>query len=319
MSPTVKSPRYKSKRKSIVKMSDKKAKAKYNGHQTFGLAHYEAPQSWNYLKKGQPKKYLDVPATKIDKREFKCTVNCKSSPVPKCSVENPKRIDKNYIKENIKKIAAIQPKEPCPRRVDTPRGTVKDLAHLLQMIKIRQSEEYGRIPEYLCKRRKQWAKERKMKEQQQLAVDEYKRKMGIGTMGMNENVYMIDQETRQKLLDGLKENWNELSKQFLKLPVMSDTLPKIKRKMWLEQEIDQLEKDVKLVESHPYIYLERQDLRPYEEIVADELKREATEKKKKIKEKENQERQITQVEDEQQEQQSEDKKEEDVELKILNY
>lgn len=146
--------------------------------------------------------------------------------MPKCSVENPKRIDKNYIKENIKKIAAIQPKEPCPRRVDTPRGTVKDLgklwctrlsvlknhwhlsirlfsasAHLLQMIKIRQSEEYGRIPEYLCKRRKQWAKERKMKEQQQLAVDEYKRKMGIGTMGMNENVYMIDQETRQKLLD----------------------------------------------------------------------------------------------------------------------
>lgn len=37
---------------------------------------------------------------------------------------------------------------------------------------------------------------------------------------------------------------------------MCDTWPKIKRKMWLEKEIEQLEKDIRLVESHPYIYLD---------------------------------------------------------------
>lgn len=69
------------------------------------------------------------------------------------------------------------------------------------MIKIRQSEEYGQIPKYLCKRRKQWAKEKKRKEQHELAIEEYKHKMGIGSMGMSENVFMLDQEIRQKLLD----------------------------------------------------------------------------------------------------------------------
>ena len=33
------------------------------------------------------------------------------------------------------------------------------------------------------------------------AVYEYRRRMGINTMGMGENVYMIAEETRQKLLD----------------------------------------------------------------------------------------------------------------------
>ena len=69
------------------------------------------------------------------------------------------------------------------------------------MIKIRESENYGKIPKYLCKRRKQWEAEEMRKKKEADAVYEYRRRMGINTMGMGENVYMIAEETRQKLLD----------------------------------------------------------------------------------------------------------------------
>ncbi|EEB13755.1 conserved hypothetical protein [Pediculus humanus corporis] len=272
MSPTIKSPRYKSKKSKFLQ-NQEITKLKYNGHQTFGLARYEAPQFWNYLKKRKPR--IEMPAVKfVERQKYKCVENCKNVPLPKFNktnnLESTKKTPKNYVKANIEMITKIEPKIPRPRIVDTPRGTVKDLAHLIQMIKIRESENYGKIPKYLCKRRKQWEAEEMRKKKEADAVYEYRRRMGINTMGMGENVYMIAEETRQKLLDGLKENWNELTKQFLKLPVMSDTLPKMRRKMWLEKEMDQLEKDVKFVESHPFIYLERHDLRPCPEILAGE-------------------------------------------------
>ena len=67
---------------------------------------------------------------------------------------------------------------------------------------------------------------------------------------------------------------------------MSDTLPKMRRKMWLEKEMDQLEKDVKFVESHPFIYLERHDLRPCPEILAGERTKSFKDKKEPEKKKE---------------------------------
>lgn len=87
--------------------------------------------------------------------------------------------------------------------------------------------------------------------------------------------------------------------------------------MWLETEIDQLEKDVKLVEAHPFIYLERSDVRTYEEIIAEESKLKDLEvkKSKERKEKEKDDDSTNQ----QMEQPGEEKKEDDEELNILNY
>lgn len=46
-----------------------------------------------------------------------------------------------------------------------------------------------------------------------------------------------------------------MQKAFLQLPMLTDTIPKILRKTKMEQELRQLEKDIALVESNPYIYI----------------------------------------------------------------
>ena len=69
MSPTIKSPRYKSKKSKFLQ-NQEITKLKYNGHQTFGLARYEAPQFWNYLKKRKPR--IEMPAAKFVGKLIAC-------------------------------------------------------------------------------------------------------------------------------------------------------------------------------------------------------------------------------------------------------
>lgn len=112
---------------------------------------------------------------------------------------------------------------------------------------------------------------------------------------------------------------------------MCDTLPKIKRKAWLEREIDQVEKDIQLIESHPYIYLKKNNITPHTsstipENVNQHKKKEETEPintcmetlLEKNKGQEKNESKILE-EEEMIRNESDEKKEEDEELKILNY
>lgn len=46
-----------------------------------------------------------------------------------------------------------------------------------------------------------------------------------------------------------------MQKAFLQLPMLTDTVPKILRKTKMERELRELEKDIALVESNPYIYI----------------------------------------------------------------
>jgi hypothetical protein len=54
---------------------------------------------------------------------------------------------------------------------------------------------------------------------------------------------------------GLKTNWAELHKEFLLLPMLTDTVPKMKRKTMLEKQLNNLEKDIDLLERNPSIYV----------------------------------------------------------------
>lgn len=54
---------------------------------------------------------------------------------------------------------------------------------------------------------------------------------------------------------GLKKNWKELQKEFQLLPMVTDTVPKIKRKTQLEKQLKELEKDIDLIERNPIIYV----------------------------------------------------------------
>lgn len=46
-----------------------------------------------------------------------------------------------------------------------------------------------------------------------------------------------------------------MQKEYQLLPIITDTIPKILRKTKLENDLKQLEKDISLIEKHPYIYI----------------------------------------------------------------
>jgi len=66
---------------------------------------------------------------------------------------------------------------------------------------------------------------------------------------------MASQE-RDRLLEGLKTNWNFLHHQYQGLSVVMDTQPKRNRKEQLEREMAAIEKDIKMIEAHPVIYIQ---------------------------------------------------------------
>lgn len=54
---------------------------------------------------------------------------------------------------------------------------------------------------------------------------------------------------------GLKNNWHELQCEYQSLPILTDTVKKQTRKMDLEAKLRQLEQDILLVDSNPFIYV----------------------------------------------------------------
>ncbi|XP_011310174.1 enkurin [Fopius arisanus] len=66
--------------------------------------------------------------------------------------------------------------------------------------------------------------------------------------------YVTDEE-RVDLLYGMKKKFEELMHEFQVLPFLTDTPPKAKRKAKMEKDLNQLEKDIDLIERHPHIYV----------------------------------------------------------------
>ncbi|KAJ3662115.1 hypothetical protein Zmor_006474 [Zophobas morio] len=147
---------------------------------------------------------------------------------------------KNFISENIKTVLKMKPKEPTPKVVVEPYGKTKRLCDGLEPIYIK-SDAFGKTPSYL----QVFIKQReKLHQMQKDATGVEKPKCRY-----------IRRDEREQLLQGLKHNWGELQQQYQGLPILTDTIPKINRKSKLEAELKQLEKDIVLVERHPYIYV----------------------------------------------------------------
>ena len=61
--------------------------------------------------------------------------------------------------------------------------------------------------------------------------------------------------SRRVIIEGLKRNWEEIHHQYQGLSVVTDTAPKKNRKERMEAEMNQLEKDIELLEKHTAIYV----------------------------------------------------------------
>lgn len=65
----------------------------------------------------------------------------------------------------------------------------------------------------------------------------------------------MSDEEREAILNGLKQNWDELHHQYQSLSVVTDTIPKRMKKEKLENDMKLLEKDIDLLQRHQLIYI----------------------------------------------------------------
>ncbi|XP_004932813.2 enkurin [Bombyx mandarina] len=226
-----KTPRYESKLEKELKET-KKPKLR----RTFGYAETPVKPPEQFLKKGegigQPVKCTD----------HQC-VGGNLPPVPRRPPPGKKeeKPQKNFKILNIKKAIKTKAKPVEPRLVDTRDGHIKKIKGSGEVPEYCLRPDFGRVPEYLVRRNRKIQK----------ALEEIR----LADQNKESLCKLISEEERQKLLKDLKNNWELMQKAFLQLPMLTDTIPKILRKTKMEQELKQLEKDIALVESNPYIYI----------------------------------------------------------------
>ncbi|KAH6568237.1 hypothetical protein BASA62_005590 [Batrachochytrium salamandrivorans] len=94
-------------------------------------------------------------------------------------------------------------------------------------------KDYGRAPDYL-KRRITELKELEHHRTQELTEMTNSRNMAEG-------VVPLPDEERSRILDGLQANWEKLNSDYQRLSLTVDTVPKIARKVNMEQQLKQYE------------------------------------------------------------------------------
>ncbi|KAL4717544.1 hypothetical protein ACJJTC_000693 [Scirpophaga incertulas] len=230
--PTPKTPRYESQLEKELK-----AKKILPTRRTFGYAETPLTAPENFLKKGHG---VTQPLKKSD---HKCVVSGNLPPVPKRPPpgKRPEKPQVNFRVVNIKKAIKTKPKTIEPRLVDTRDGHIKKIKGSGEVPEYCLRPDFGQMPQYLVKRnRKIHMAYNKIQE-----IEKNKESL----------CKLISVEERESLLADLKHNWQIMQKAFLQLPMLTDTIPKILKKSKMEQELKQLEKDIALVESNPYIYI----------------------------------------------------------------
>lgn len=199
--------------------------------------------------------YADVPLDPPD-NYLKIGCGIRPDPVPKDHVcprrhlaplpkPQPKRAQSapspNFKSLNIRSVVKAHPRRPSARYVDTRKGDFHEVkgsgllpTHIYQ-------PKFGNVPRYLVRRVKEIS-----------AQEESARREEISRQ---QKCRFVTQNERQEILDGLRQNWQELQRTFQGLSIITDTVRKVMRKVKIESQLKQLEKDILLVESNPYIYV----------------------------------------------------------------
>jgi len=164
--------------------------------------------------------------------------------MPPAILMPPKKID--FIHDNAIEVIRRPARNPAPLLVDTVRG---DKQMVLDRYVLKP--DFGKVPEYVKivkeiqhqVRKKMWSNSGVEKQEQRSGEDSYPR------------LRMLTDDERDKMLDGLKRNWAETYKEYLELPIMIDSVNKIRRKESMEKCLASLEKDIKMLEHYDTLYV----------------------------------------------------------------
>uniref|UniRef100_A0A8C7WVD2 Enkurin domain-containing protein n=1 Tax=Oryzias sinensis TaxID=183150 RepID=A0A8C7WVD2_9TELE len=104
-------------------------------------------------------------------------------------------------------------------------------------------QDYGEVPAYLQRR-----SEARWRSQEEHARLEKEREE-------QEAMQQLTEEERQAALQHLKKKWDALHEEYQRLPLIIETLSKKAFKKSLEDAMNQLDKDICLLEKFPIIYI----------------------------------------------------------------
>merc|ERR1719223_935718 len=170
---------------------------------------------------------------------------CKKPAVPRHN-EQPLlglKTNKNFISQNAVDTIMTVPRKPEKNIVDTRKGQKFSLEPSGKTPVYVKKKNFGSIPNYIVERKNESAK---AKEEYEAYMNEYFKKGALRSM---------TNEERDAILNGLKQNWDELHHKFQALSVITDTVPKRLKKENLENEMKLLEKDIELLQRHQLIYI----------------------------------------------------------------
>ncbi|KAF0765835.1 enkurin-like [Aphis craccivora] len=237
--PVVKPPMY----RSIYTESVRRTyKSNNNLHKTMGYAEVELDPPSQFLKKHTRKEmrpFVEINKTKCCAR--KSIQRPCDGATTNASKKLPTKTRKNIRQTNIIDVIRRVPPLPKHRVQDTRNGHIIVLNEAGLEPTYVSKKNYGKTPSYIVKMYKE-------KEMAQLMETERKR-------AVKPSLRYLPEDERNELLNGLKTNWAELHKEFLLLPMLTDTVPKMKRKTMLEKQLNNLEKDIDLLERNPSIYV----------------------------------------------------------------
>ncbi|KAM3820974.1 enkurin-like [Vipera latastei] len=137
--------------------------------------------------------------------------------------------EKNFVTANVAEAIMAVAKKPLHACVDQRKGEkfLLDDSGLVQ--RFLKKKDFGVTPKYIQRRKKE-------------AVDKTR-------------LTRLSSRERESILEGLKDNWEEINKDFQSLSVEITTIPQRLRKEKLETEMKQLEHDIAALEKHKFIYV----------------------------------------------------------------
>ncbi|XP_022162837.1 enkurin-like [Myzus persicae] len=210
-------------------------------HQTMGYAEVKVNGPCQFLKKNTRKvirPFVDNTKTTIKNPvRYPCGPN---KPSPK------KEISKNFLRENIVDVVRRVPLLPKHRVQDSRKGHIIVLNEAGLEPTYVLKKDFGKLPLYI---------EKIFKKNETVRLVEIER-----TQAIKPPLRRLPEEECYELLTGLKTNWAELNRQFLLLPMLTDTVTKIKRKTNLENQLGSLEKDITLLEKYSALYVCNDDV-----------------------------------------------------------
>lgn len=222
---------YRSKYEKSIKEKEKEMKSdKYLQHKTFGFAEMPLPKPDKYLKKDEgTRRCYERPKTSHPR----CTL--RHPPIPHLDeLKNAQSMQNLHDEKNFKLINIKRAKSAFLRNKPGPKCFEQTPPVYINKPK------FGHVPRYLIH----------INNQLQRLEIESKKQQEEKQGNRHKDVRIITQEEKNKLLEGLQHNWDIMQKEYQKMPLLIDTVPKMLRKTKLENNLKSLERDICLLNSN---------------------------------------------------------------------